>query len=246
MSKAERIRKEAKRQRRQAAMTQRRADQRRRDAQRHRRSLALYGGAGLAVVAIIGTIVWSKWRSPTGVTEVPAAPAAQGPAATPGSPASPAAAAPAAASLPGSAPASPASRPIVVRYPEQGRDHVPLGAPHPAYNSNPPTSGWHTPETAPWGWQRTTIPDEVLIHNLEHGGIWISYRDPSDTALAEKLERLVSRYRSKVIVTPRPGNDSPIAVAAWGRLLKLQTFDEQQIVAFINAYKNKGPERVPD
>jgi len=127
-----------------------------------------------------------------------------------------------------------------------GQTHISLGQPHPAYNSNPPTSGWHTPQVASWGASRAEIPDEVLLHNLEHGGIWLSYKSPSDTALVEKLEALASRYRSKVIVTPRSKNDSPIAIAAWERLLKLDTYDENRIVKFINAFRNRGPERVPD
>jgi hypothetical protein len=140
----------------------------------------------------------------------------------------------------------PVLRGVVERYPEQGTTHIRLGDPHPAYNSNPPTSGWHTPQDAPWGSHRTVLPDEVLVHNLEHGGIWISYRDADDGALVEKLEALAARYRSKVIVTPRPANDAPIAVAAWTRLMKLDAYDEEKIVGFIRAYKNTGPERVPD
>ncbi len=130
---------------------------------------------------------------------------------------------------------------------DQGQIHIAFGQPHPAYNSNPPTSGWHTgDQVLPWGTRRTEVPDEVAVHNLEHGGIWISYKDPSDTALAGKLEAIASRYRSKVLVTPRPKNDSPIAVAAWDRLLKLNAYDEKRIVEFIDTYKNKGPEQVPD
>lgn len=127
-----------------------------------------------------------------------------------------------------------------------GQTHISPGQPHPAYNSNPPTSGWHTPQVASWGASRAEIPDEVLLHNLEHGGIWLSYKNPSDTVLVEKLEALASRYGSKVIVTPRSKNDSPIAIAAWERLLKLDTYDENRIVEFINAFRNRGPERVPD
>lgn len=132
------------------------------------------------------------------------------------------------------------------KIPGQGTDHILLGQAHPPYNSNPPTSGWHTAQTAPWGTHRVEIADEILVHNLEHGGIWISYRDTDDTELIEKLEALASRYRSKVIVTPRSRNDSPIAVAAWERLMKLDAYDEARIVAFIDAFRNKGPERVPD
>ncbi len=127
----------------------------------------------------------------------------------------------------------------------QGATHIARGQPHPAYNSNPPTSGWHTPQVAAWGTLRSEVPDEFVLHNLEHGGIWISYKDPNDGALVEKLEGLASRNPSKIIVTPRQKNDSPIAVAAWGRLLKLNAYDERTIVEFVDAFRNRGPERVP-
>jgi len=133
-----------------------------------------------------------------------------------------------------------------VAYDIQGATHIGVGEAHPPYNSNPPTSGWHLPQPAAWGYYAVTLPDELVVHNLEHGGIWISYRDASDAKLAEALEGLTRRFRSKVIVTVRPNNDTPIAVAAWGRLLKLDRYDERQIVTFINAFRNRGPEQVPD
>ncbi len=125
-----------------------------------------------------------------------------------------------------------------------GPAHIAQGSRGSGYNSNPPTSGPHWPSPAPWGVHAEPLPDEVLVHNLEHGGVWISYKDAKDTDLADKLVEVAGRYRTKVIVTPRPKNDAPIAVAGWGRLLKLQRFDEARIVEFINAYRGKlGPER---
>src|SRR3989344_5078 len=52
---------------------------------------------------------------------------------------------------------------------------VAVGASHEAYNSNPPTSGPHYEQPSRWGVSQAELPDEQLIHNLEHGGIWISY-----------------------------------------------------------------------
>lgn len=129
---------------------------------------------------------------------------------------------------------------------DQGREHIPAGRPHPAYNSNPPTSGWHYPAPAPWGFYPNEIPDEVLVHNLEHGGIWISYKNPDDTEVVDKLTALVRQFPKKVIVTLRKKNDSRIAVAAWARLLKLEQYDEKQIRDFIRAFRNKGPETTFD
>jgi len=129
-----------------------------------------------------------------------------------------------------------------VEYPDQGGEHIPRGKPHPAYNSNPPTSGWHNPETVPPGAFREEIPDEIVIHNLEHGCVWISYKEPKDADLVTKLEGIAAQYPTTVLVTIRPKNDSAIAVAAWRRLLKLEKYDEGQIVAFIKTFRNKGPE----
>jgi len=122
----------------------------------------------------------------------------------------------------------------------QGQEHIAIGASHPEYNSNPPTSGWHYAQEANWGVYQSELPDERVLHNLEHGGIWISYTEIDD-ATKTALEK-IAKSNSKVIVTPRSKNDAPIVLASWGRLQKLQAFDEQAILAFIDANSNKSPE----
>lgn len=129
--------------------------------------------------------------------------------------------------------------------PDQGALHIGIGQEHEPYNSNPPTSGSHYGEPAKWGIYDQPLPDEQLIHNLEHGGIWISYRDSANQELLNQLRDIADDYSVKVIMTPRAQNDSAIALAAWARLLKLQSFDEKQIRGFIKAFINKGPEQVP-
>jgi len=126
----------------------------------------------------------------------------------------------------------------------QGQQHIPQGSTdHPAYNSNPPTSGWHWPQPANWGAYDTTLPDEQLIHNLEHGGIWISYKPGLDENTVNQLKDFARRYR-KIIVEPRPANDANIALAAWGRLQKLDNYSEAEILKFIEAHYDMGPEKV--
>ena len=122
----------------------------------------------------------------------------------------------------------------------QGQEHIAVGATHEAYNSNPPTSGSHYAQSANWGVYQTELPDEQVIHNLEHGGIWISYAGIDDTTKAV-LEK-IAKSSSKIIVTPRSKNDAPIVLASWGRLQKFQTLDEQAILDFIDANSNKSPE----
>ena len=131
-----------------------------------------------------------------------------------------------------------------VAYESQGRDHIEVTTPHDPYNSNPPTSGPHAAAVRTDVYHQE-LPDENLVHNLEHGHIWLSYRDSGDTEVIELFERIQSQFPSSVVVTYRPANDSRISVAAWTHLLKLEEPDEQQILAFISRYLDKGPESIP-
>ncbi len=51
-----------------------------------------------------------------------------------------------------------------------------------------------------------------------------------------------TKVAQRVIVAPRQGMETPIALTAWGRILKLQNVDKEVIENFINAFHNRGPE----
>ncbi|MBI2587818.1 DUF3105 domain-containing protein [Candidatus Azambacteria bacterium] len=131
-------------------------------------------------------------------------------------------------------------------YPDQGREHIAIGAAHQVYNSNPPSSGWHHGQPANWGVYKEELPDEQLIHNLEHGGVWVSYRPDAPAQIIQKLEEIGGGYRAKVIVEPRAANDSLIALVSWGRVFKLDIFDEAKVREFVKKYRNQGPEFIPE
>lgn len=126
-------------------------------------------------------------------------------------------------------------------YENLGQEHIEVGAQHKAYNSNPPTSGPHYVQPADWNFYDNELPDEQLVHNLEHGGIWISYKDIDERTL-EQIKLIQKSNPGSVIVTPRAANDSKIVVASWTRLEKMDTYNEPKILDFIKANKNKSPE----
>lgn len=128
-------------------------------------------------------------------------------------------------------------------FPNLGQKHIDVGSQHEAYNSNPPTSGPHYVQPANWGIYDKTLPDEQLVHNLEHGGIWISYKGIGADVKA-KLEAIAKSNPGNVILEPREQNDSPIAVASWTRLLKMDSYDEQKVLDFIKANTNRSPEPI--
>lgn len=138
-------------------------------------------------------------------------------------------------------------------FPNQGQEHVALDYQF-SYSSNPPASGPHFPSPANWGIYDYEVHDKLFIHNLEHGGIWISYRPSVDAHVVEHLKAIVDEFGgSKIVMAPRSANDSDVVVAAWTRVVKFDLAggdisEEQlnQIRAFYKTYKNRGPESVPD
>lgn len=136
-----------------------------------------------------------------------------------------------------------------IKIEDQGRNHIDVGAPHPAYNSNPPTSGWHYGEWEARGVYKEQQPDEGLVHNLEHGYIWISYRPDASPEIIKQLESFYG-FGKKIIVEPRKENDKLIVLAAWNWLdkfdpesrEKLNTGELKRVSDFIDAYMNHGPE----
>ena len=136
-----------------------------------------------------------------------------------------------------------------VSFANQGQEHItPDKAPVTSYNSNPPTSGPHYGEAAAWGTYDRVLPDETLVHNLEHGGIVIGYNCADGCPeLVGQLKDLATQYRTKVVLAPRPNKDVPnrITLTAWTKLDQFNDFDADRIKAFITAFKDKGPEFIP-
>lgn len=132
--------------------------------------------------------------------------------------------------------------------PFEGAEHVAEGT-DVVYQSNPPTSGPHWPQPLTDGIYDREKPDEAVVHSLEHGRVWISYKPSIPQETKEILKELL-KGQSAVILTPRSANEADIALAAWQRLDTFAlnpdgSFEKKRILDFITRYKNKGPEFVP-
>lgn len=123
-----------------------------------------------------------------------------------------------------------------------GQDHLDPGGKYSKYNSTPPTSGPHDPTPAPCGVTREPIPNEVQVHDLEHGVIMIQYQPNLDAGQVAQLEALGRSYDSHVIVAPYPGLPTPVAATAWTKLMNLRGADTGKLKRFIGLYRQKGPE----
>lgn len=125
------------------------------------------------------------------------------------------------------------------------------------YNTNPPTSGLHNPQTIAWGFYDEPVDRLRTVHNLEHGGIVIHYgRGVSDSVVAQ-LGEFWRADPNGIVVAPLPSLGNRISLAAWtfdqgrvierpyqgeGRLALCTSFDEGAFRTFVDEYRGRGPE----
>ena len=139
----------------------------------------------------------------------------------------------------------PALASVVERHADEGANHVATGQ-RVTYRTDPPNSGPHYAQWAPPGFYDRTLPDELLVHNLEHGHIIIHYRPDALTPEVEQemlaLTRSWTDNWAAVLAVPRPGMQHKFTLAAWRHLLRLEEWDRQLVDLFIDAFVGRGPE----
>lgn len=125
--------------------------------------------------------------------------------------------------------------------------HLERGQTYAGYNTNPPTSGYHTDQGVAYGVHASPLVKEQVVHNMEHGAVVVWY-NTDDADLIGQIEDFttgLSDYPGCIVVAPYPNMDEgdTIALTAWGRILKLDSFDAEQMSAFVSAYRGQlGPE----
>ncbi len=128
----------------------------------------------------------------------------------------------------------------LVTYPNLTRGHVTSTV---TYAQAPPAGGDHSAVWQNTGIYNAAVVNENAVHTLEHGGFWITYRPglPADQIAA--IKRAVTG-RAYALVSPFPGQRSPVAATAWGVQLTLSTATDPKLAQFIAAYADgsKAPE----
>lgn len=134
---------------------------------------------------------------------------------------------------------------LVQVYASEGENHVPIGE-RVTYRSNPPHSGAHYGTTTNPGFYRSQIPDEVIVHNLEHGHVILYYKpgalNGEEEAYITTLTKSHTATWAAFLAVPRPEMDSPLVLAAWRHLLPMETLDREVVEAFIDQFIGRGPE----
>lgn len=100
----------------------------------------------------------------------------------------------------------------------------------------PPAGGVHFDRWQNCGVYAEPIEAGNAVHSLEHGAVWITYRpdlpQSSVTALQERV-----RQQSFLLLSPYPGQRSPIVLTAWGVQLEVDSISDSRIDEFITRYR---------
>jgi len=128
-----------------------------------------------------------------------------------------------------------------------------------AWNTDPPTSGPHFEETLIFGAYEEPVQLARVVHNLEHGGVFIAYGKDVPGTTVDQLRSFYDDHQNGTILAPYPKLGNQIALGAWldpglesassdrgsGVLAKCPEFDQSAFAAFLDAFQFKGPERTP-
>ena len=128
------------------------------------------------------------------------------------------------------------------------------------WNTEPPTSGPHfgfddagNLGTVIWGAYEEPLQLARVVHNLEHGGIYIFYGAEVSDAVVAELRGFYDSHKTGTLLAPYPNLADEIALGAWvsedgeekGYLATCTAFDDAAFSAFLSGFQFKGPERFP-
>lgn len=135
----------------------------------------------------------------------------------------------------------------------EGRQHVEDGT-DVDYGTNPPTSGDHYGVQADPGFYPSALPEEQVVHNLEHGQIIIWYAPDAPDAVKDDLEAYVDAANDAVsvqeipplVAVPYDGleGDATYGLSAWTANQSCVDYSKDVIDSFRQRFQGKGPEVV--
>ena len=108
------------------------------------------------------------------------------------------------------------------------------------YSASPPAGGPHSSWWQNCGFYTEPLREELAVHSLEHGAVWVTYTDDAPADELQYLERLAEQ-NSHLLVSPYSQQDTAIVLSAWGRQLALDSTGDPRFVRFLETYLRDGP-----
>lgn len=139
------------------------------------------------------------------------------------------------------------AEPVGEPFCSEGAAHVKDGTTI-VWQSNPPHSGPHYPMWQTWGEHPETVPRGNWVHNLEHGGIVLTYLCPSECPEELDVLRQVIAERPdlRILMTSDPElGQEGFAAISWTWIHRFDTPDLATLLCFADQHEGNAPEDVP-
>jgi len=107
------------------------------------------------------------------------------------------------------------------------------------YAQTPPAGGAHNPAWQNCGVYDRPLYNEYAVHSLEHGAVWITYREGIAVDQVQQLQQAVAG-RDYVLLSPYADLKAPVTVSAWNAQLELDSPTDPRLLKFIQKYAQGG------
>jgi len=107
------------------------------------------------------------------------------------------------------------------------------------YPQNPPAGGAHNPAWQNCGVYERPLYNEYAVHSMEHGAVWIMYREETAVDQVQQLQQAVAG-RDYVLLSPYADLKAPVTVSAWNAQLELDSPTDPRLLKFIQKYAQGG------
>lgn len=104
------------------------------------------------------------------------------------------------------------------------------------YTETPPVGGEHRAAWQNCGIYDDPVQDELAVHALEHGAVWITYQPDLPAEQIEQLKSLV-RGKTYTLLSPYPDQPSAVAASAWGAQLTADNAGDARLGSFLAKYR---------
>lgn len=104
------------------------------------------------------------------------------------------------------------------------------------YAQRPPAGGPHNALWQTCGVYDGPLYDEYAVATLARGAIWVTYR-PDLPAEQRANLRAAVKETPKLLLSPYPGQTSPVVLTAWNAQLALTEARDARVAAFLEAYE---------
>lgn len=104
------------------------------------------------------------------------------------------------------------------------------------YAQSPPVGGEHRPAWQNCGIYNDPVVEELAVHSMEHGAVWITYRPDLPADQVDQLKGLV-RGKTYTLLSPYPDQPTAVAASAWGVQLTADGAGDPRLGQFISKYR---------